>query len=466
MKLSRIRHVHFVGIGGIGMSGIAEVMITLGFTVTGSDLRQNAVTRRLGKLGASIAEGHAAPNVTGAQVVVYSSAVSPDNPEIREAKLQGIPVIPRAEMLAELMRMKTAVAVAGSHGKTTVTAMIAHLAHKAALDPTVVIGGLLSTLGSSARMGKSDLMVAEADESDRSFLLLHPNLAVITNIDWEHVDCYATLEDLQDAFVEFANRVPFYGACVVCGDDANIQAVMPRLRRRVVTYGTQVPSDFMAVPREPEEGFGETFDLYVRGRLWGPLSLRQVGRHMVLNALAALAVAEELEIPFESVQRDLATFPGADRRFQYKGESGGIRVVDDYGHHPTEIRATLEAARRVAGKGRVVVLFQPHRYSRMAALSEGFADVLAGTDVVVVSDIYPASEKPIPGVTSEALLDKIRALGHGDAHLCAKVSDMAAFAAPLLRSGDLVVTLGAGSITTVGDALLALLDETKGEVDP
>ncbi len=354
MKLSRIRHVHFVGIGGIGMSGIAEVMITLGFTVTGSDLRQNAVTRRLAGLGATISEGHTASNVTGAQVVVYSSAVSPDNPEVREAKLQGVPVIPRAEMLAELMRMKTAVAVAGSHGKTTVTAMIAHLAHKAALDPTVVIGGLLSTLGSSARMGKSDLMVAEADESDRSFLLLHPSLAVITNIDWEHVDCYATLEDLKGAFVEFANRVPFYGACIVCGDDPNIQAIMPRLRRRVVTYGTEVPSDFMAVPREAPEGFGEAFDLYVRGRLWGPAALRQVGRHMVLNALAALAVAEELEIPFESVQRDLATFPGADRRFQFKGECSGVRVVDDYGHHPTEIRATLEAARRVAGSGRVV----------------------------------------------------------------------------------------------------------------
>jgi UDP-N-acetylmuramate--alanine ligase len=288
---------------------------------------------------------------------------------------------------------------------------------------------------------------------------------VITNVDWEHVDCYATLDDLQEAFVEFANRVPFYGACIVCGDDPNIQAIMPRLRRRVVTYGTEVPSDFMAVPRKASEGFGESFDLYVRGRLWGPVALRQVGRHMVLNALAALAVAEELEIPFESVQRDLATFPGADRRFQFKGECSGVRVVDDYGHHPTEIRATLEAARRVAGPERVVVLFQPHRYSRMAALADGFAEVLAGADLLVVSDIYPASEEPIPGVTSELLVDKIRKRGHRDAHLCAGVPDMAAFVAPRLRQGDLVITLGAGSITTVGDALLDLLGGKKGEVE-
>jgi UDP-N-acetylmuramate--alanine ligase len=453
MKLSRLRNVHFVGIGGIGMSGIADVLITLGFTVSGSDLRESAVTQQLAARGARIAAGHSAANVAGAQVLVYSSAVSPENPELAEARRLGIPVIPRAEMLGELMRLKTAVAVAGSHGKTTVTAMVAHLAHAAGLDPTVVIGGRLSTLGASSRLGKGDLMVAEADESDRTFLLLSPSLAVITNIDWEHVDCYPDLADLQEAFLQFANRVPFYGACVACADDANLRSLLPRFRRRVVTYGVREEADLVAVPAE-DGGAGERFGLKVRGQDRGLVSLPQVGHHIVLNALAALAVGHELEIPFDVMRESLASFPGADRRFQLKGEAGGVKVVDDYGHHPTEIAATLQAARRVAGKGRVVVLFQPHRYTRLAALMDGFAKVLSAADVVVVSQIYAASERPIPGVTGEKLSGAIRGLGHREAFYCEKVEEMPEFIRPRLREGDLVITLGAGTITAVSDVLV------------
>ena len=456
MKLSRLRNVHFVGIGGIGMSGIAEVLLTLGFTVTGSDLKESAVTKQLVSRGARVVISHSAANVAGAQVLVYSSAISRENPEIEEARRLGIPVIPRAEMLAELMRMKSAVAVAGSHGKTTVTAMIAHLAHSAGLDPTVVIGGRLSTLEASARLGKGDLMVAEADESDRTFLLLSPSLAVITNIDWEHVDCYPNISDLKEAFLQFANRVPFYGACVACADDENLRSLLPRFRRRVVTYGVNSAADFLAVPQESAAA-GECFTLRVRGREWGQVSLPQVGRHIILNALAALATGDELEIPFESMRASLANFPGADRRFQFKGAAGGVRVVDDYGHHPTEIAATLETARRVAGKGRVVVLFQPHRYTRLSALMKGFAEILSKADLVVVSQVYAAGEKPIPRATGEELARAIGELGHGAAFYCAKVEEMPDFVRPKLLEGDLVITLGAGTVTSVGDPLLQSL---------
>jgi UDP-N-acetylmuramate--alanine ligase len=458
MRLSRLSRVHFVGIGGSGMSGIAEVLLNLGFQVTGSDLKENATTRALATKGARVAFGHRSENLAEAQVLVFSSAVAQENPEVLEARRRGIPVIPRGEMLAELMRLKTSVAVAGSHGKTTVTAMVAHLAHAAGLDPTVVIGGRLSTLGSSARLGRSDLLVAEADESDRSFLLLHPVLSVVTNIDWEHVDCYPTLDDLKAAFLEFANRVPFFGGCVVCGDDPNVRSILPHVRRRVITYGTDHPADFGAVSLQPPAGFGEAFDLYVGGRLMGELALRQVGHHIVLNALAAAAVAQELQIPFEAVREGLASFPGADRRFELKGERSGVRVVDDYGHHPTEIRAVLESARKVAGAGRVVVLFQPHRYTRVAALMDGFAEVLGQADLLRVSDIYAASETPIRGVSGKELVRRIRSLGHRDVRHCPRVEDMAEEILPALRQGDLVVTLGAGHITTVGERLLDLLE--------
>jgi UDP-N-acetylmuramate--alanine ligase len=456
VRLGKLNRVHFVGIGGIGMSGIADVLLTQGFTVTGSDAKESAVLDRLRSRGAKILAGHDCTRVGDAQVLVYSSAVPPHNPEIVEARRRGIPVIARAEMLAELMRMKSAVAVAGSHGKTTVTAMIAHVAHSAGLDPTVVIGGRLSSMDASARMGTSDLLVAEADESDRSFLLLYPALAVITNIDWEHVDCYPDLEDLKGAFLQFANRVPFFGACVVCGDDANIRDLLPRLTRRAVTYGMSDGVQFRA-ERHPPDGPGEAFRLLVGGADRGEVRIPQAGRHIVLNALAALAVAEEMGIPIGEAIRHLSTFPGADRRFQSRGEAEGVRVVDDYGHHPTEISATFDTARRAAGGGRLVVLFQPHRFTRIAALGEAFAAVLAQADLVVVSDIYAASESPIEGVTGEALANAVSRLGKAEAHFCARVEDMPDFIAPKLEPGDLVLTLGAGSITSAGPRLLDLL---------
>jgi UDP-N-acetylmuramate--alanine ligase len=453
VRLGNLNRVHFVGIGGIGMSGIAEVLLTQGFTVTGSDAKETAVIQRLRARGAKVAVGHDGANLGGAQVLVYSSAVSPQNPEVLAARSAGIPVIPRAEMLAELMRLKSSVAVAGSHGKTTVTAMVAHLAHSAGLDPTVVIGGRLSTLDASARLGSSDLLVAEADESDRSFLLLYPSLAVITNIDWEHVDCYPDLHDLKEAFLQFANRVPFYGSCVACADDANVRDILPRFTRRVITYGLSEHASFRA-ERLPAQGPGETFRLVARGEDRGIFTVPQSGAHIVLNALAALAVGEELGIPFDTLRGHLATFPGADRRFQFRGEAAGVRVVDDYGHHPTEIAATFDTARRVAGDGRVVVLFQPHRYTRLAALAEDFARVLSQADLVVVTEVYAASEAPIAGVTGSALADRVKGVGKAQAYFCGRVEDLPAFVASLLQAGDLVLTLGAGTITTVGPALL------------
>lgn len=458
MKLSRMNKVHFVGIGGIGMSGIAEVLITMGFTVSGSDVKESAVTESLRAHGARVWVGHDASHARGADVVVYSSAVTPDNPEVAEAHRSGTPVIPRGEMLAELMRMKSAVAVAGSHGKTTVTAMLAHCAHRAGLDPTVVIGGRLSTLGASARLGKSDLMVAEADESDRSFLLLFPTLAVITNIDWEHVDCYPDLKDLQEAFLVFANRVPFYGAIVACADDPNLRELFGRFRRRVLTYGLSEDADYRVVPLS-SDATGERFSLRVRGVDRGEVRLPQVGHHVALNAAAALAAGVEIGVPLESLRESLASFPGADRRFQRRGECRGVTVVDDYGHHPTEVRATLQAARTVAGEGRVVVLFQPHRFTRLKALMGDFARAFGAADTVVFTEVYAASEPPVPGVTGEALAERTRAEGHRDVHFCAEVRDLPAFVAPLLRPGDLVITLGAGTITTVGERLLELLGE-------
>ncbi len=462
MRLSSIRRIHFVGIGGIGMSGIAEVLLTLGVNISGSDLREGEVTRRLASLGARISYCHDPSNVEDAQVLVYSSAVTMDNPEVKEAKHRGIPVIPRAEMLSELMRLKTSIVVAGSHGKTTVTAMIAHLAHRAGLDPTVVIGGRLSTMGSSARLGKSDLMVVEADESDRSFLFFAPNLAVITNIDWDHVDCYHDIEELKRAFLDFVNKVPFYGLSIVNGDDSNVRAMLPHFRRRVVTCGMEKDSNFRAALVAPPEGYGEAFDFYAGERLLGTVKLRQVGRHNAMNALIALTVGCELGVPFESISKSMADFPGVDRRFELKGERRGVRVVDDYGHHPTEIAATLKAAGKIAGNGRIIVLFQPHRYTRLAVFKEDFARVLASADEVVISEIYSAGESPLPSVNSEDLVRRINGEGGGRARLCPKIGDMAGFVVPELIPGDVVITLGAGTITSVGNELLGLLEKCRG----
>jgi len=453
----KIQHIHFVGIGGSGMSGIAEVLLNLGYTVSGSDQRRSAVTERLARLGARTFEGHAAAHAAGAQVVVTSTAVSANNPEVVEARRTGVPVIPRAEMLAELMRLKYGVAVAGSHGKTTTTSMVALVLDKGGLDPTVVLGGRLGVLGSGARLGKGDFMVAEADESDRSFLKLSPTVAVVTNIDREHLDAYRDLHDIQDAFVGFVNKVPFYGAAVMCTDDPPVVDVLPRIERRVVSYGLTPQAHVTA----SDVRLGPTSSSYVAvqaGQALGAVTLGVPGRHNVQNSLAAVAVGLDLGLGFDAVRVGLESFTGVDRRFQLRGEAGGVTVIDDYGHHPTEIRATLETLRARAGAGRTVVLFQPHRYTRTEALWDDFCGAFAGADVLRLTDIYPAGEAPREGVSAEALCRAIAERGHPDV---AWAGDLQAATERLraeVRPGDFVLTLGAGSVWHAGDELLRWIE--------
>lgn len=452
--LGKIRKIHFVGIGGIGMSGIAEVLLNLGFKVSGSDLKTTAVTERLAGMGARVFEGHDAANAQGAQVVVVSSAVPPDSPEVAEARRLQIPVIPRAEMLAELMRLKFCVAVAGAHGKTTVTSMIAVMLEQAGLDPTAVIGGRLDVFKSSARLGKGELMVVEADESDRSFLYLLPTLAVVTNIDREHLDHYADLEEIAAAFVSFMNKVPFYGAVVACIDPpwgGPIKALMPQLRRRVVTYGIEPGADVAGVNVKLEP-FGSGFEAVVKGKPLGRFSVRVPGRHNVQNALAAVAVGHELDLDAAQIRAGLEQFRGADRRFQVKGEWNGITLVDDYGHHPSEIRATIEAARLRAPR-RVWAIFQPHRYSRTKLLMDEFAGCFEGCDRVYVLDVYAASEPAIPGVTSQRLVERISELGFPRARYAPSEPAVIREVLEQVRPGDLVLTIGAGSVWKMGEAL-------------
>jgi UDP-N-acetylmuramate--alanine ligase len=449
----RIQHVHFVGIGGSGMSGIAEVLLNLGYTVSGSDLRRSATTDHLVALGARVLEGHAAAHVVGAHVVVVSTAVQRDNPEVIEARHAGIPVIPRAEMLAELMRLKYSVAVAGSHGKTTTTSMTALVLDRGGLDPTVVVGGRLNVLGSGARLGRGEFLVAEADESDRSFLKLTPTIAVVTNIDREHLDTYRGLADIQDAFVGFVNKVPFYGAVVLCLDDAPVQDILPRVERRMVTYGLSPQAQVSA--RDVEVGpEGSQFVVASGDAVLGRVRLSVPGAHNVLNALAAVAVGLDLGVPFESIRAGLESFSGVDRRFQVRGEAGGVTVVDDYGHHPTEIRATLETLRRYAGARRTVVLFQPHRFSRTQALWDDFCRAFHLADVLLVTDIYAASEAVIPGVTAEALVAALIEKGHRHALYAGALPAAAERLLSEVRSDDVVLTLGAGSVWTAGEELL------------
>ena len=448
----KIQKLHFVGIGGIGMSGIAELLINLGYQVSGSDLKRSPVTDRLAALGGQIRIGHRAGNVEGANVVVISSAVRPDNAEVAEAKRLQIPVIPRAEMLAELMRLKYGVAIAGSHGKTTTTSMIATVLVSGGFDPTAVIGGRLNAFGSNAKLGKGDFLVAEADESDGSFLKLTPAIAVITNIDREHLDHYADLAEIQAAFVSFANKVPFYGAAVLCLDDANVQAIIPRIERRIITYGTSNQADLVASHLEFPD-FGSRCRVRYKGHSLGSLHLQIPGKHGILNAMAAVATALELEIPFEKIGSALASFQNADRRFQIRGNKNNILVVDDYGHHPTEIVATLSAARNACDR-RIVAVFQPHRYSRTRALTEEFARAFNHADSVLVLPIYAAGEESIPGVTAEMLVDQMKQFGHRDARF---VPDFAAARQVLreqLRDGDLLLTLGAGDVWKVGEEFL------------
>jgi UDP-N-acetylmuramate--alanine ligase len=455
-----IQHIHFVGIGGIGMSGIAEVLCNLGFRVSGSDSKKSNVTARLENLGVEVAEGHNAANVGDAHVVVRSTAIRDDNPEIVEARHRSIPVIPRAEMLAELMRLKPhTVAVAGSHGKTTTTSMIATVLAFAKLDPTVVVGGVVGAMGSNARLGKSDLMVAEADESDRSFLMLTPTIAVVTNIDREHMDYYADMDDVRNCFTSFLNKVPFYGAAILCLDDPQVQAVIPHVKRRRVSYGLSAQADISAHAIRFDEEFGSSFTVWQGTDAVGEITLRVPGLHNVYNALAAIAVAFELDVEFLQIAEALRTFANADRRFQFKGEEAGVMVVDDYGHHPTEIKATLAAAKIGSAGRRIVVLFQPHRYSRTQDQMEGFAQSFNNADALMVTDIYAASEDPIEGVTSEALTEAIKRYGHKNATHIGSLDVAAEALREQVRDGDLVITLGAGPVYRAGEQLLELLKE-------
>jgi UDP-N-acetylmuramate--alanine ligase len=447
---------HFVGAGGIGMSGIAEVLLNLGYEITGSDSKLSPTTERLVAQGAHISEGHRAENVTGAKAVVVSSAIDPRNPELLEARRLQIPVIPRGELLAELMRLKFGIAIAGSHGKTTTTSMTATILSHAGLDPTVVVGGRVGTMGgSNARVGQSDFLVVESDESDGSFLKLAPILAVVTNIDREHLDHYANIEVIRAAFTDFVNKVPFYGAAILCLDDENVQQILPGIKRRTISYGHSTQADLrvMSVVVTP---FVSEFTLEFRGRDLGRFELHVPGAHNVLNATASIAVALELEVPVEKIREGLALFSGVDRRFQKRGEAAGVVVIDDYGHHPTEVRATLEAA-RTCGFRKVHVLFQPHRYTRTAHLMDDFARSFNAVDTVLVTDIYAASEAPIEGVTGEALAQRITGFGHRGAAYAGSMADGVAKLAALAQPGDAVITLGAGSIWQAGEALLAVL---------
>ena len=451
----KIQHIHFVGIGGIGMSGIAEVLVNLGYQVSGSDLREGPTTQRLSSLGVQVSIGHDAQCIEGAQVVVISSAVKGNNPEVVAARAAKIPVIPRGEMLAELMRMKYGIAIAGSHGKTTTTSMIAQVLSQGGIDPTIVIGGKLGAIGSNAKLGKGPFLVAEADESDGSFLLLSPTIGVITNVDREHLDHYKDLGEIMDAFATFGNKVPFYGSVFVCMDDPNVAALRPRLKRQVRTYGTNPQVDIRAMNLRME-GWRAHFQVRAYGEDLGDFSLGVPGHHMVLNALATIGVAIELGVEREVIRASLASFTGADRRFQKRGERKGVLVVDDYGHHPTEIAATLRAARAGFPDRRLVVAFQPHRYTRTQALLEEFGQAFFDADKVLVTDIYAASEPPIPGLTGRSVVDAILAHGQRDATYVPRVEDLPQVLDAITSPGDLVMTLGAGSITSVGPAFLDL----------
>jgi UDP-N-acetylmuramate--alanine ligase len=472
--LGRTRRIHFVGIGGIGMSGIAELLANLGYDVSGSDARRSDVTDRLQTLRVRIAIGHDAAHVGQADVVVVSSAIQGGNPEVAEARRRDIPVIPRAEMLAELMRLRYGIAVAGAHGKTTTTSMIALVLERGGFDPTAVIGGRLSAFGSNARLGHGDYVVAEADESDRSFLKLIASIAVITNIDREHMESYGSWENLQQAFVEFANKVPFYGAVVACVDDAAVRALRPAMTRRVITYGFETDNgagaDADIIARGMSlQAFGSSCTVMRRSRdgsvaHLGALQLRVPGRHNLLNALAAVAVGLEVGVPFARIASALAEFRGAERRFQMRGEVNGVMVVDDYGHHPTEIAAVIAAARAGIDR-RVVVVFQPHRYTRTQQLMTEFGTALSAADEVVLTDIYGAGEAPIAGVTVEALTERIRAAAGCPVHLVKALDAVPSAVARLARPGDLIITLGAGSIGGVGDRILdAVRDGARGDL--
>jgi UDP-N-acetylmuramate--alanine ligase len=453
--------IHFVGIGGIGMSGIAEVLLNLGYVVSGSDLQESEATRRLRSAGAQIFIGHQEQNLASdPSVVVVSTAVRYSNPEVLEARRRQIPVIPRAEMLAELMRVKYGVAVAGSHGKTTTTSLISAVLNHAGLDPTSVIGGRVHMLGSNARMGQGDILVAEADESDGSFLLLTPAIAVVTNIDREHMDFYQSMERLNESFLSFVNKVPFYGLGVLCLDNAMVRALLPKVKKRFVTYGLSPEADYSVTGLEMKPG-GVEFGVVHRSQSLGKLRLQLPGRHSATNALAAVAVAQELEVPFSCVAEALAGFSGIQRRFEIKGEPKNLLVIDDYGHHPAEIRATIDAIRH-SWKRPLTVIFQPHRYSRTRDLFEEFLTAFEGADRLILTEIYPAGEDPIPDLTGEALYQAIKRLGHIEVEFVSDKNLIVERLKDTLKGGDVVLTLGAGDIYKVGESLVEALKRTRG----
>jgi UDP-N-acetylmuramate--alanine ligase len=464
---AKIQRVHFVGVGGIGMSGIAEVLMNLGFKVSGSDLKLSPVTERLGRLGAKIFEGHRVANISDAEVVVTSSAISADNPEVAEAHRRHIPVIQRAEMLAELMRLKYGIAVAGMHGKTTTTSMVASVLAAGGLDPTIIVGGRVDAMDSNARLGKSQYLVAEADESDRSFLKLSPILSVVTNIDREHMDCYRDMADIEQTFVDFMERIPFYGMIVACNDDERLRSLLPRIHRRAVTYGTRADSDFLitaaetALQQSDDKPYSR-FAVRYREKSLGDFRLYVPGAHNVLNATAAIAVATGLDIPADVIRVALEKFRGVDRRFQIKGHAAGVTVIDDYGHHPTEIRATLAAARQ-CDYCKIHVIFQPHRYTRTQLLMDDFATAFRDADSLYVLDVYAASEPPIPGISGEALARAISAAGQ-KAEYVSSFSDATARIAATAGAGDMVLTLGAGNVSQLAAQILGALSGKPASV--
>jgi UDP-N-acetylmuramate--alanine ligase len=495
---AKIQRIHFVGIGGIGMSGIAEIMLNLGYKISGSDLKRSAVTDRLKSLGAIIFEGHAAENVAAAEVVVTSSAISVGNPEVVEAQRVHIPVIPRAEMLAELMRLKYGIAIAGMHGKTTTTSMVAAVLAAGGLDPTVVVGGRVDAMNSNARLGRSQYLIAEADESDRSFLKLSPILGVVTNIDREHMDCYRNMHDVKRAFLDFMDRVPFYGMIVACNDDPILRRLFPKIRRRMVTYGTRKGSDFLIRPCKgalasptqgrrgeehgrghdfsraetsfptrralaPESALINSFSVKFREKDLGEFRLHVPGLHNVLNATAAIAVGIGLDMPAERIREALENFRGVDRRFQIRGEAGGVTVIDDYGHHPTEIRATLAAAKQ-CGYRKIHVIFQPHRYTRTRDLMDEFANAFSDADSLIVLDIHAASEQPIEGITGEALAKRIAQGGNRQTEYASSFEDAVASAAAKAEPRDMILTLGAGSVSQLGPMVLEKLETATSAV--
>ena len=456
VSFRNFQRIHMVGIGGIGMSGIAEVLLTLGYSVSGSDTRPSTITERLQDLGATIFEGHRAENVEGAHVVVISSAVKPDNPEVTEAHKRKIPVIPRAEMLAELMRLKYGIAVAGAHGKTTTTSMVASILAAAHLDPTFVVGGRVNQAGTTARVGRGEYFVVEADESDRSFLMFAPVVAVVTTIDREHLDQYSSLEDIQSAFLQFVNRVPFYGAAILCVDEPNVQAIIPNVKRPIITYGTSSQAD-LVISDIQLNGLTSDFRLTYKGEDLGMFHLpHPPGIHNVRNAAAAAAVALYLNVPSDLIREGLAKFAGVGRRFDIKGAISNITVVDDYGHHPAEIRATLEAARGCKFN-RLLVLFQPHRFSRTQHLWDEFSRSFNQADLLVLIDIYAASESPIAGITSEALANNIREAGHKNVHYYRSMQAAIEFVLREAKPGDAILTIGAGNVSRASSEFMVLL---------